>query len=211
MQISVYNQEGKEVSALEVSEAVFGVKENKTVIHQAAVAQSANSRSPIAHTKTRGDVSGGGKKPWKQKGTGQARHGSIRSPIWRGGGVTFGPRSNRNFTKKITSKMRRSAILMALSDKFSEKSIIVLESFQPKQAKTKEAANILKALPLKRGKIMLALPKDDKAAGRLAVNIKKVTPMWVGSLNVVDLLKNANLVTTVQGIKEIEKIYGVSR
>lgn len=211
MQIPVYNQEGQEVSTLEISDAVFGVKANEALLHQAVVAQQANSRAAVGHAKTRSEVRGGGKKPWRQKGTGRARHGSIRSPLWKGGGVTFGPRPERNFTKKLNSKVRRQAILMAISDKAADKSIIVLDSIKTDEQKTKLVVKVLKALPLKRGKTMLALPKEVKAINQLVTNVKQVTSMWVGSLNVVDLLKHANIVTTVDGIREIEKIYGVSR
>ncbi len=110
MQLSVYNQKGSKVSTLEVSDAIFGVKVNPAILHQAAMAQSANARLARANTKERGEVSGGGKKPWKQKGTGRARQGSIRSPQWRGGGIVFGPRSERNFSKKINKRSRRCAI-----------------------------------------------------------------------------------------------------
>lgn len=211
MQATVYNQEGKQVSTVELNDAVFGVKVNKAVVHQAVVAQQSNARSAIGHTKTRGQVRGGGRKPWKQKGTGRARHGSIRSPIWRGGGIIFGPRPERNFSLKINSKTRRQAILMALSDKIVDKNIIILDSLKLDEQKTKAVVKVLKTLPLKRGKTMLALPKEEKLINKLVVNVDRVTPMWVGSLNVVDLLKHNNLVTTVKGIKEIEKIYGISR
>ena len=117
MKVAVYNQEGKAVSTVELDPAVFGVKPNSAVLHQAVVAQQANARTALAHTKTRGEISGGGKKPWKQKGTGRARAGSIRSPIWRGGGIVFGPRKIRNFSKKLNRKVHRAAILMALSAK----------------------------------------------------------------------------------------------
>lgn len=208
MKIPIYTQEGKIVGELEISPEIFGVGVKNFVIHQAVVAQMANARVALGHTKTRGEVSGGGKKPWKQKGTGRARHGSIRSPIWRGGGITFGPLSNRNFSQKLNRKVKRQAICMALSDKVAEKSLLVIDNLDLAEKRTKAVAGILKALPTKRGKILVALSKKEKESGRLAVNINRVTPIWAGSLNVVDLLKNVNLVTTVEGIKEMEKIYG---
>ena len=208
MKVAIYNQAGKESGEQELSPAIFGVKVKDAVIHQAVVAQQANARVALGHTKTRGEVRGGGKKPWKQKGTGRARHGSIRSPIWRGGGITFGPLSNRNFSQKINRKVKRQAICMALSDKVVSKNLLVVDTFDLADKKTKIVVGILKALPLKRGKTMIALSKKEKSAGRLAVNINRVMPIWAGSLNVVDLLKYVNLVTTVEGIKEMEKIYG---
>ncbi|MDO8505494.1 MAG: 50S ribosomal protein L4 [bacterium] len=207
MQLSVYNQKGSKMNTLEVSDGIFGVRINPSILHQAAMAQSANARLARANTKERGEVSGGGKKPWKQKGTGRARQGSIRSPQWRGGGVVFGPRSERNFSKKINKRTRRSAIQMVLSDRAASGEIFVLDSFAMTDKKTKSVVTLMKALPLKRGKTMVALPSSEKDAGRLAANINRVTSMWVGSLNVVDLLNHINLVTTVEGIKEIEKIY----
>lgn len=206
--LDVYNQQGNKVSTLEASDAVFGARANPAVLHQAAVAQQANARLARAHTKERGQVSGGGKKPWKQKGTGRARQGSIRAPQWRGGGIVFGPRSERNFSQKINKKMRRAALQMVLSDRAASGAIVVLENISVADKKTKTVAALLQVLPLQKGKTMLALPTADKAIGRLAVNISRVTPIGVGSLNVVDLLKHVNLVTTVAGIKEMEKIYG---
>lgn len=207
MQLAVYNIQGKKVSTLEASDAIFGVKVKPAVLHEAVVAQRANARVAIAHTKTRGEISGGGKKPWKQKGTGRARHGSIRSPIWRGGGITFGPRSNRNFSKKINSKVKRQAILMALSDKVTCGTFYVLESLAGDFSKTKDIAKIVRALPIVKGKTLFVLPASEKRAGRLAANIERVTPIGAGSVNVVDVLNNVNLVTTVEGIKEITKTY----
>lgn len=207
MQLSVYNQKGAKVSTVEVSDAVFGVRANSSILHQAAVAQQSNARLARANTKERGEVSGGGKKPWKQKGTGRARQGSIRSPQWRGGGIVFGPRSERNFSKKINKKTRRTAIQMVLSDRAASGEIFVLDTFSMPDKKTKNIVHLIATLPLKKGKTMLALPSAAKQAGRLAANINRVTPMWVGSLNVVDLLNHVNIVTTVDGIREIEKMY----
>lgn len=206
-QVVIYNREGKTAGTLELDAAIFGVKAKPAVLHEAVVAQRANARVAIAHTKTRGEISGGGKKPWKQKGTGRARHGSIRSPIWRGGGITFGPRSNRNFSKKINSKVKRQAILMALSDKVTCGTFYVLESLAADFSKTKDIAKIVRALPIVNGKTLLVLPASEKRAGRLAANIERVTPIGAGSVNVVDVLNHVNLVTTVEGIKEITKTY----
>ena len=208
MNISVYNQVGQSVSTLALNPEIFGVQVKPAVLHEAVVAQRANARVAVAHTKQRGDIAGGGKKPWKQKGTGRARQGSIRAPQWRGGGIVFGPRSNRNFSKKINQKVRRLAVQMALSDKVASAALFVLESIDEKLQKTKLAAALLKTLPLKRGSTLLALPAAFKRVGRLAANIPKVMPIAVGSLNTVDILKHVNLVTTVEGIQELEKIYG---
>ena len=207
-QVAIYNREGQATGTLELDSAIFGVKPKPAILHEAVVAQRANARVAIAHTKTRGEISGGGKKPWKQKGTGRARHGSIRSPIWRGGGITFGPRSNRNFSKKINSKVKRQAILMALSDKVASGALFVLEALAADVSKTKEVAKILRALPIAQGKkTLLVLPVTEKRAGRLAANIARVSPIGTGSINVVDVLNNTNFVTTVEGVKDIVKIF----
>lgn len=208
MQIPVYNQNGQKASTIELSGKVFGVPSKGPVLHLAVVAQQANARKAIAHTKMRGEVRGGGKKPWKQKGTGRARQGSIRSPQWRGGGIVFGPRSTRNFSKKLNKKTRHLALVMALSEKVSSEHLFVLDALNPSAHKTKAVANILGALPLKKGSALLALPAAQKEVGVLAKNVNRVMPIWVGSLNVVDIMKHTNLVTTVEGIKELEKIYG---
>ncbi len=208
MQISVYNQSGQKASTIELNDKVFGVPVKGPVLHLAVVAQQANARKAIAHTKMRGEVRGGGKKPWKQKGTGRARQGSIRSPQWRGGGIVFGPRSTRNFSKKLNKKTRHLALVMALSEKATSDHLYVLDALNPSANKTKAVASILRGLPLKKGSTLLALPKAQKEVGMLAQNVNRVTPIWVGSLNVVDIMKSTNLVTTVDGIKEIEKIYG---
>ena len=120
--IDIYNQKGEKTGKIDIPESIFSLEPNIDLIHQVYVAQQANSRIAIAHTKTRGEVRGGGKKPWKQKGTGRARHGSIRSPIWKGGGVTFGPRSDRNFSKAINKKQRQKALFMVLSSKVNDNS-----------------------------------------------------------------------------------------
>lgn len=196
------------MGALELNAAVFGVKVKPAVLHEAVVAQRANARVAIAHTKQRGDISGGGKKPWKQKGTGRARQGSIRAPQWRGGGIVFGPRSNRNFSKKINQKVRRLALKMALSDKVFSGTLCIVDGIDEKLQKTKLVAAMLKSLPIKRGGILFAMPVQLKKIGHLANNIPRVMPIAVSSLNTSDLLKHVNLVTTVEGVKEIEKIYG---
>src|SRR3989338_5705358 len=133
----LYNVQGEKTGDMELNDAVFGVKPKKSVVHQVYTALLANAREPWAHTKDKGDVRGGGKKPWRQKGTGRARHGSIRSPIWRGGGITFGPLNVRNYTKKVNKKMSQVAVRMCLTDKVNDARFIVLEALTP-SGKTKE-------------------------------------------------------------------------
>jgi large subunit ribosomal protein L4 len=153
--VSVYNQTGSQVGTIALSDAIFAVKPDQAIIHEAMVAQRANARRAIANTKTRGEVRGGGKKPWKQKGTGRARQGSIRSPQWVGGGITFGPTSERNFSLKINKKVKRKALFMALSDKVLSQKFMVLESMDTSSAKTKQAASVIAKLPIDRNVLLV--------------------------------------------------------
>jgi large subunit ribosomal protein L4 len=143
--LPVYNLKAEKTKEAELNPAVFGVKVKESLVHQVMVAQMANSRVAIAHTKTKGEVRGGGKKPWKQKGTGRARHGSSRSPIWVGGGITFGPRSNRNFSLKINKKMKTKALFMCLSDKLNEKLLVIIDKLSLTDGKTKEIVGVVKS------------------------------------------------------------------
>jgi large subunit ribosomal protein L4 len=146
MELKVYNQKAEESGKVKLPEKIFGLPWNPDLVHQVMLAMQANKRKITAHTKTRADVRGGGRKPWKQKGLGRARHGSIRSPIWRGGGVTFGPRKEKVYFQKINKKMKRKALLVALSQKTRDKEILILDDLKLTAPKTKEAATILKTL-----------------------------------------------------------------
>src|ERR1700684_961283 len=146
MKTDIYNIEGKKAGSVELPETVFGVAWNDSLMHQVVTSMQDNARTNVAHTKNRGDVRGGGKKPWKQKGTGRARHGSIRSPIWRGGGVTHGPRNEKNFSRAIPKKMRAKALYMALSRKFRDGEVVFIDSFGITGPKTSIAKNTLTAL-----------------------------------------------------------------
>src|SRR5574343_986959 len=138
METQVYNQKGKAVGSVKLPESVFGLPWNADLVHQVVTAMQANARTPVAHSRTRGEVSGGGKKPWRQKGTGRARHGSSRSPIWKGGGITHGPRTERIFDREIPKKMRRKALIMVLSQKVRNKMLVVLDKIESEKGKTKE-------------------------------------------------------------------------
>lgn len=146
MESIIYNAQGKKSGTLQLPEKVFGVAWNDALMHQVVTAMQANARTPVAHTKDRGDVSGGGKKPWRQKGTGRARHGSIRSPIWKGGGVTHGPRNEKNYDQRIPKKMRAKALFMALSRKFKDGEVIFVDTFGFDAPKTAAAAKVLSSL-----------------------------------------------------------------
>ena len=204
--INVYNMEGKVVSERELAPKLFAVKINESLVHLAVEAQEANSRVAAGHSKTRGEVRGGGKKPWKQKGTGRARHGSIRSPIWKGGGVTFGPRSDRYFSMKINRKTKQAAMAMALTDKVANEGLIGLESLVVEAGKTKTMAAMLKKLPVGR-KVLLVLPQSDKMAVRASRNLKNLWTVTAGDMSLVDVLKADTVVAPVATLDLLEKGY----
>jgi len=212
MQIKVYNQKGEAVGQVELPDKIFGLKINPDLIHQAVVTQLACRRQVLAHTKDRSEVRGGGRKPWPQKGTGRARHGSIRSPIWKGGGVTFGPTKERVFAKKINKKMKRKALLMALSSKVKDKEIVLLDKLELAEGKTKLMAEILDKLKsrlkkdLRKG-ALIVLPKGDQKIIRAVRNIPKIRTIGAKNLNVVDILSHCYLVVPQDSIKIIKKTY----
>lgn len=162
MKYPLYDSHAKKLKELDLNPEIFDVPINIGLVHQAATAQLANRRRPLAHTKDKSQVAGGGRKPWRQKGTGRARHGSIRSPLWKGGGVTFGPTKDRNFSQKINKKMKRKALFMALTDRAKDNHLLILDKFEIKHNKTKEFTALLDNLkaPLKLAKIK----KSDKSA-----------------------------------------------
>ncbi|MFA6897331.1 MAG: 50S ribosomal protein L4 [Patescibacteria group bacterium] len=206
MKTKVYNLEGKEAGEIELPERIFNVPVNEDLIHQVVVAQMANARVVIADTKDRGEVSGGGKKPWKQKGTGKARHGSSRSPIWKGGGVTFGPTTDRNYSKRINKKMKVKALFMVLSEKLREEKILVLDETKMAKPSTKEMIKSLDKLSLKT-KVLMALGKKDENVLKSVCNISNISVIASDSVNVVDLLKNDMFVVNKEGLRKIEETY----
>lgn len=208
MNIEVYNQVGEKIGTTRLSAKIFGIKPKPELIHQVVVAMQANLRKPLAHTKTRGEVRGGGRKPWRQKGTGRARAGSIRSPIWRGGGIVFGPRKERSYKKKINRKVRKLALKMVLSDKFSNKKIIVLDKLELPEIKTKKIEEIFKKLPNKKEKTLLALEKKDEKIFLSSRNVPYLKPTLANNLNLLDLLDYQYFLTTKSSIKKLEETYG---
>ena len=207
MKVKVYNQEGKVIEEKDLPKEIFEVPLNEDLVHQVVVCQMANRRQKIAHTKDRGEVRGGGRKPWRQKGTGRARHGSIRSPLWRGGGVSFGPRKEKNFKKKIPKKMKRKALLMVLSSKAKDKELIVLDKLELKEIKTKKMAQILEKLSCKKKSTLLALPKIDKNIILSARNLPKVETIQAKDLNALDVLSFKYLLLPESSIKVIEETF----
>ena len=206
MKTDIYNQNGEKIGDIDLPKQIFEVPFNSDLVHQVAVSQMANKRQVSAHTKTRGEVRGGGKKPWRQKGTGRARHGSIRSPLWRGGGITFGPRNEKVFEKDIPKKMRRKALFMVLSAKAKDKEIFVLDELKLEQAKTKLMNEILKKF-IKQSSGLLALPKMDEKIIRAARNIVKVDTIQAKDINVLDLLNYKYLIMPKEAIKVIKETF----
>jgi len=206
MKIDVYNQNGEVTGSAVLPKEIFDVKFSADLVHQVAVSLSGNKRQVSAHTKNRSEVSGGGKKPWRQKGTGRARHGSIRSPLWKGGGITFGPRNERDFEREIPKKMRRKALFMVLSQKLKDKQLVVLDKIES-EGKTKEMAKSLAKLPCNGQATLVALPNYDKKIFLATRNIKKTSIDDARNLNVLDLLNTKYLLLTKESIKTIENTF----
>lgn len=208
MNIDLYNQLGEKVGMTRLSAKVFGLKPKTELIHFVVTCLQANLRKPWAHTKTRGEVRGGGHKPWRQKGTGRARAGSIRSPLWRGGGIIFGPRKEKVYKKKINKKVKKLALKMALSDKVLNKKIIVLDKLELPEIKTKEMEEVLKKLPNKKNRTLLVLEKKDEKVILSSKNLPYLKFCLANNLNLIDILNYKYFLTTKAGIKKIEEVYG---
>jgi len=211
MKTDVYNQNGEVTGSATLPKDIFEVAFNADLVHQVAVSLMANKRQISAHAKTRGEVRGGGKKPWRQKGTGRARHGSIRSPLWKGGGVTHGPRNDRIFEREIPKKIRRKALFMVLSQKAKNNQLVVLDKVvleTPKgYPKTKEMAQSLSKLPCAEQTTLILMPDYDKKVFLASRNIKKTSIEDARNLNVLDLLNSKYLLLTKESIKTIEKTF----
>ncbi|MFH2063426.1 MAG: 50S ribosomal protein L4 [bacterium] len=210
--VKIYNAAGQSVGEKDLRDDVFGVDVKPEFVHEVMVSAMANSRRPYAHTKTRGDVSGGGKKPWKQKGTGRARHGSSRSPIWVGGGITFGPRSERDYSVKVNRKAQRRAVMMTLSDLASRDRLLLVESFGVSEGKTKEFAALIDKLPLETKNRLLAVSdRSDAMLRRSTGNIPGVTLRNVGDLGFLDVLGSEYLLMTPAAAERIEQKYAAAK
>jgi len=207
MKITVYSQNSEEVGTTLLPKEIFNIPVNPDLVHQVAVSQLANRRKVIAHTKGRGEVRGGGRKPWRQKGTGRARAGSIRSPLWRGGGVTFGPTKERVFKKRIPKKMRRKVLFMVLSGKVKNNLLILLDKLKIEQPKTKLMVEILKKLPGKERSILIVLPDYDKKIILATRNLPGVDTIWARNLNALDLLSFKYLIMPKDSIKVIKETF----
>ena len=195
-----------EVGTLNLSDAVFGTEYNEAVIHQAVVTRLANERQGTKSTLTRAEVRGGGAKPWRQKGTGRARQGSIRSPQWIHGGVVFAPKS-RDFSKKMNAKAKEVALLSALSQKVRDDEIFFIDEIKVNEAKTKEMVAFLKAFGLEKT-VLIVMDNDDQAVLRASANLEKVSTIAVSQLSTYEVVKNAKIVMSKKSVEQIEEAYG---
>ena len=207
--VSVYNMEGKEVGSLELSDAIFGVEINEHLVHMAVLQQLANKRQGTQKAKTRSEVSGGGRKPWRQKGTGHARQGSIRAPQWKGGGMVFAP-TPRDYSFKMNKKEKRAALKSALTSRVKEQKIYILDELKLDEIKTKKMVGVLNALGVNGALIVLNEKKaevDDSNVILSARNIPAVKVSRTNSINVYDILKYKTLIVTKDAVATIEEVY----
>ena len=202
--VSVYNIEGKEVGSIELNDAVFGVEVNEHLVHMAVVNQLANNRQGTQSAKTRSEVSGGGRKPWRQKGTGHARQGSTRSPQWTGGGVVFAPKP-RDYSIKMNKKEKRIALLSALSSKVADNKIVVLDAFNLDEIKTKKFAEVMSNLKV--DKALVVIEGENKNVVLSGRNIPTVKVSATNEINTYDVLKYETLVVTKAAVEKLEEVY----
>ena len=203
--IDVYNIEGKKVSNIELADSVFGIEPNEKIVHSVLVNYMANQRQGTSNTKTRAEVSGGGRKPWKQKGTGRARQGSIRAPQWFKGGIALGPKP-RDYSYRLNKKERRLAIRSVLSSKVLENNLVVVDAMNFDAIKTKNMVSALNNLKVE-GKTLIVLPEKNENVQKSARNIEGVKTSLVNTINVYDLLKYNKLILTVDAVKNLEEVY----
>ena len=203
--IDVYNIEGKKVKSLDLKEEIFGIEPNEAVVHSVLVNYLANQRQGTQSTKTRAEVRGGGRKPWRQKGTGRARQGSIRAPQWIKGGIALGPKP-RSYKYRVNKKEKRLAIRSLLSSKVLENNLVVVDKFELAEIKTKTMATAMKNLKVE-GKALIVLPANNEMVQKSARNLADVRTSSVSTINVYDLLKYNKLVVTVDTIKKLEEVY----
>ncbi len=206
MQVPVFNQTGEQIDQVELRDDIFGIEPNKSVMHQALVRQLANARQGTADTKTRGEVSGGGRKPWKQKGTGRARQGSTRAPHWKGGGVVFGPHP-RSYEQRMPKKMRRLAIRSALAAKAAEQQIRIIDAFNLAAPRTRDLDALLGNLNVPTTALIL-LPAAEDIVVRSARNLEGIKTLHTSYMNVRDLLGYDYLVMSREGLRAVEAYFG---
>lgn len=206
MKIDLYTQQGEKSGTLELPKEIFEIPFNKDLVHQALIRQLSNRRVAVAHTKTRGEVSGGGRKPYRQKGTGNARQGSIRSPQWRGGAIIFGPNKYENYEKAMPKKQRRKALLCALSEKARSNEIIALEGYKADKAKTKEFATLLKKLPIEKD-VLIVIPEKNPTVQKSSQNIPFAKTIIANYLNIQDLQRFDKVLLFKESLAKIKEVF----
>jgi len=212
MKTSVYNLKNEAIGEIDLPDTIFSAPSRPALVAQVLLAQQANKRRPWAHAKGRSEVRGGGRKPWRQKGTGRARHGSIRSPLWVGGGKSHGPQKERDYTQKINKKMNRTAIVSVLADRFRGGAMKVIEGLRPEQPKTKMLAAILRTLTassakVKKFDVLLVASEQEKGIFRAAANLPKVKAVHPSGLNVYDLLNHKRVFMDKEAVSSLAKKY----
>jgi large subunit ribosomal protein L4 len=215
MELKLYNQSGKDVGKVKLNDKIFALPWNADLVHQVVVSMQANKRTPVAHAKTRAEVRGGGAKPWRQKGTGRARHGSRRSPIWIGGGVTHGPLKEKNYKKKINKKIKKKALYVTLSQKLKDKEILVLDDLKLEEAKTKKAAEIIsnlgkikgfeKLITKKKNAVVILTEAKKADLKRAFNNLPGVSIAESRNLNTLDVLTYKYLIFTKDSLTSLKK------
>jgi large subunit ribosomal protein L4 len=208
MDVKLYTTAGKEKGSVSIDPLVFSVTPKPALLWEAVRAQQSKRRRPYAHTKTKGEVRGGGKKPWKQKGTGRARHGSTRNPQWKGGGVAFGPRNERNYDIKINAKAYNLALRMALSDRAMNQQLVVMEGLDGLTAKTKSVTEVIRQLPIEtKKKTLIITGEKTKLLARMTRNLKGCKTIWAASLNVVEVLDSTLVIVADDALETVTTTY----
>jgi len=205
--VTVFHLNSDQKSSIELDKSFFDVKMNRALVHEAVIYQQAKNRVAIAHTKDRGEVTGSGKKPWNQKGTGRARHGSRRSPIWVGGGVTFGPTNERNFAVRMNKASRRQALGMVLTDKVSHNLLIIVDSLENVGSKTKEAVKTFEQLPCSGKKTLVVLDSPQIVLARAMRNLPLIKAIPVQAINIVDLLAKEFVVIDTKTLQAFARLH----
>lgn len=210
MKLNIYSPGGAKIEQVSAPAELTSEAEAKAsdkLVAQAVLTHLSNLRRPIAHTKDRSEASGGGRKPWRQKGTGRARAGSIRSPLWRGGGVTFGPQKIRNYSQKLPQKMSKQAMRIALSEKIRDQKFIIVSEFPFKTIKTSQIQVFLEKLPIEEGKILLILAKTNPPVELSTANLKYIKTVQISGLRLIDIINYDYILTDKEGLKAIEKVF----
>lgn len=206
MKVDLYTQKGEKKGTLELPKEIFEIPFNRDLVHQALVRQLANKRVNLAHTKLRGDVRGGGRKPFRQKGTGNARQGTIRAPHMKGGAIIFGPRNSRNFEKDMPKKQRRRALFCALSEKARTNNVIALEDYSGEEIKTKDFAAMLKKMPLKRS-VLVVIPEKNSVVQKSSKNLPNVKTILAQYVNIHDLQKFKDVIIMKDAVQKLEEVF----